>query len=60
MKPWKANEYFRDSKSGALVINNPEKEREIIFKRTIQDELKAMRQEIDTLKGRIRDLEERN
>jgi hypothetical protein len=52
--------YIRDRHSGALVINNPDKEREIIFKRTVQDELKAMRLEIDTLKNRIRDLEEGN
>lgn len=52
--------YTRDSVSGALVINHPEKEREIVFRRIVQDELKAMRGEIDTLKKIIKKLEERN
>jgi hypothetical protein len=31
-----------------------------MFRRTVQDELRAMRDEIDSLKSRIRDLEEGN
>jgi polyhydroxyalkanoate synthesis regulator phasin len=54
------NHFGRDRVSGALLISNPEKERELMFRRTVQDELRAMREEIDTLKSRIRDLEEEN
>jgi hypothetical protein len=54
------HQFSRDRVSGALIISNPEKERELMFRRTVQDELRAMRDEIDSLKSRIRDLEEGN
>lgn len=52
--------YFRDKTTGALIFSNPEKEREIVFKRTVQDEIRAMRNEINSLRDRIKQLEERD
>ena len=48
--------YTRDKFSGALIISNPEKEREIRFRRTVEDEIKALKEEINTLKKTIQDL----
>ena len=48
--------YIRDKFSGALIISNPEKEREIRFRRTVEDEIKALKEEINTLKKTIQDL----
>lgn len=49
-------QYSRDKFSGALIISNPEKEREIRFRRTVEDELKALKEEINTLKKTLQDL----
>lgn len=48
--------YSRDRSSGALIINNPEKEREILFRRKIDDEIKALKEEINTLKSKLDEL----
>lgn len=49
-------QYTRDKSSGALIINNPEKEKEILFRRNAERELKALRNEINTLKEQIQEL----
>lgn len=49
-------QYSRDKKSGALIINDPEREKEILFKRNLDRELKALKNEINTLKQKIDEL----
>jgi prefoldin subunit 5 len=41
--------YHRDKLSGALIINDPEKEKEILFKRNLEQQLDALREEINQL-----------
>jgi uncharacterized protein YceH (UPF0502 family) len=45
--------YHRDKLSGALIINDPEKEKEILFKRNLEQQLDALREEINTLKKKL-------
>jgi hypothetical protein len=49
-------QYSRDKNSGALIINDPEKEKEILFKRSINHELTALKNEINTLKKKLDEL----
>jgi uncharacterized protein YceH (UPF0502 family) len=49
-------QYSRDKNSGALIINDPEKEKEILFKRNLDRELKALKTEINTLKKKLDEL----
>lgn len=48
--------YTRDKSSGALIIHNPEKEKEILFRRSVDKELKFLKQEINTLKKQVQEL----
>jgi cell division protein FtsB len=48
--------YTRDKASGALIISNPEKEREILSRRRLEDEIKILKEEINTLKRQVKDL----
>jgi hypothetical protein len=49
-------DYSRDRSSGALIINNPEKEKEILFRRNVDSEIKALKEEINTLKKKMDEL----
>lgn len=49
-------QYYRDKISGALIIHNPEKESEILFRRKMEEEIKYLREEINTLKSNLDEL----
>jgi len=49
-------EYKRDKKTGMLVFYNPEKEREIMRNRSITQEIKTLREEINILKAQVNEL----
>lgn len=49
-------DFIRDKATGILVFNNPEKEREIIRSRSINAELKSLKEEINTLKKQVQEL----
>ena len=39
-----------------MIIHNPEKEKEILFRRSVDKELKSLKQEINTLKKQVQEL----
>lgn len=47
------SDYKRDKVTGALIFDNPTKEKEIIAKRNTMQEIKHLREEINILKQQI-------
>jgi hypothetical protein len=41
--------YYRDGKSGVLTISDPEKEKEILFRRNVEHEIATLKKEINRL-----------
>ena len=50
------SDYIRDKKTGALLFNNPEKEKDILEKRSIRSQIKALTEEINTIKKQVTEL----
>lgn len=50
------NDYKRDKRTGALIFFNPEKEKEILAKRSMAEEIAHLKNEINTLKKQVQEL----
>ena len=46
-------QYFRDKSSRTLTISDPEKEKEIMFKRRVEREISALKNEINKLNEKL-------
>jgi chorismate mutase len=49
-------QYYRDKSSKTLTITDPEKEKEILFRRKVDREITALKNEINTLKEKLDEL----
>lgn len=47
------SDYKRDKATGALIFDNPNKEKEIIAKRTMVQEIRHLKEEINILKQQV-------
>lgn len=50
------SDYRRDKATGALIFCNPEKEKEILSRRSMAEEIKHLKEEINTLKIQVQEL----
>jgi cell division protein FtsB len=49
-------DYIRDKNNGLLVFSNPEKEKEIMHRRKLTEEIKSLKDEINILKRQVNEL----
>lgn len=49
-------DYIRDKNNGLLVFSNPEKEKEILRRRKMNEEIDALKKEINILKSQVNEL----
>ena len=50
------SDYMRDKKTGALILVNQEKASAILKQRSIEDEIKMLKQDINTLRNVVNKL----
>ena len=49
-------DYIRDENSGLLIFSNSEKEKEILRRRKMNEEIDALKKEINLLKSQVNEL----